>query len=70
MKSNVRELSRWLVESGMHATPAVELPARVLGRGGIVDIFAPDWYDPCAAEFFGDRIESLRSFEVATQRQA
>jgi transcription-repair coupling factor (superfamily II helicase) len=65
---DVRELSRWLVESGMHATPAVELPGEFSVRGGIVDIFAPDWYDPVRLEFFGDRIESLRSFEVATQR--
>ena len=37
-------------------------------RGGIVDIFAPDWYEPVRVEFFGDEIESIRRFEVSSQR--
>ena len=61
-------LSRWLVENGFHATPAVELPGECSVRGGIVDIFAPDWFHPVRVEFFGDRIESLRWFEVSSQR--
>src|SRR5262249_37888262 len=36
--------------------------------GGIVDIFATDWLRPVRIELFDDEIESLRSFEVATQR--
>ena len=54
------ELARWLVESGFHNTPAVELPGEFSVRGGIIDIFAPDWFNPVRVEFFGDRIESLR----------
>lgn len=59
---------RWLVESGFHNTTAVELPGEVSVRGGIIDIFAPDWYDPVRIELFGDEVESIRRFEVATQR--
>lgn len=62
------ELGQWLVESGFHATTAVELPGEFSVRGGIVDVFAPDWSDPVRIELFGDEIESLRQFEVATQR--
>ena len=64
----IQALARWLVENGYHNTTAVELPGEFSVRGGIVDIFAPDWYHPVRAEFFGDQIDSLRQFEVATQR--
>jgi len=65
---DAEELRRWLVEQGFHATTAVELPGEFSSRGGIVDVFSPDWYAPVRIELFGDQIESLRSFDVATQR--
>ncbi len=65
---DVNELLTWLVNSGFHSTSAVELPGEFSPRGGILDIFAPDWYDPVRIEFFGDEVESIRRFEVATQR--
>ena len=64
----VEELARWLVENGFCNTPAVELPGEFSIRGGIVDIFAPDWDGPVRVELFGDVIESIRRFEVADQR--
>ncbi len=64
----VEELSEWLVLGGFHNTSAVELPGEFSVRGGIVDIFAPDWYDPVRVELFGDQIESIRRFEVSSQR--
>ncbi len=64
----IDELLRWLALRGFHATSAVELPGEFSHRGGILDIFAPDWLRPVRIELFDDEIESLRSFEVATQR--
>jgi transcription-repair coupling factor (superfamily II helicase) len=64
----VEELTRWLVENGLVGTPAVELPGEFSIRGGIVDIFAPDWDWPVRVEFFGDEIESIRRFEISSQR--
>jgi len=64
----IGELSKWLVENGFHNTSAVELPGEFAPRGGIIDIFAPDWYDPVRLELFGDSIESIRRFEVSSQR--
>ena len=61
-------VGRWLVESGLVSTPAVDLPGEFAVRGGIVDIFAPDWDEPVRVEFFGDQIESIRRFEIASQR--
>jgi len=62
------ELLRWLAENGFHNTTAVQLPGEFSPRGGIVDVFAADWLGPVRIEFFGDTIESIRRFEVSTQR--
>lgn len=37
-------------------------------RGGIVDIFSPAHDAPCRIEFFGDEIDSMRTFSPETQR--
>ncbi|NUQ63115.1 MAG: transcription-repair coupling factor [Pirellulales bacterium] len=62
------DLAQWLVTGGFHHSPAVELPGEFSLRGGIMDVFALDWDDPVRIEFFGDQIESIRRFDVATQR--
>ena len=64
----VGDLTRWLAESGLVSTPAVDLPGEFAVRGGIVDVFAPDWDWPVRVEFFGDQIESIRRFEISSQR--
>jgi transcription-repair coupling factor (superfamily II helicase) len=65
---DVPTLLRWLAEQGFSSTTAVELPGEFSHRGGILDIFAPDWLDPVRIELFGDQIESIRRFEISTQR--
>jgi transcription-repair coupling factor (superfamily II helicase) len=65
---NEQEFTRWLAERGGHATTAVELPGEFSLRGGILDIFPPDAEDPVRVELFGDDVESIRCFDVATQR--
>lgn len=65
---HLEELLEWLVTRGFHATSAVELPGEFSHRGGILDIFAPDWLQPVRLEFFDDEIESLRRFDIASQR--
>jgi transcription-repair coupling factor (superfamily II helicase) len=37
-------------------------------RGGILDIFPPHLERPVRLEFFGDQIESIRAFDVESQR--
>ncbi len=64
------QLIRWLLEGGYHSTPGVDLPGEYAVRGSIVDIFAPDWDRPVRVEFFGDTIESIRTFDIATQRSS
>ena len=64
----VDTLLRWLTERGFHHTTAVELPGEFCHRGGILDIFAPDWYQPVRIELFDDEVESIRRFDVSSQR--
>ena len=65
---DVDETLRWLVGQHFHATSAVQLPGEFSQRGGILDVFAPDWQRPIRIELFGDQIESIRQFDVNTQR--
>ena len=37
-------------------------------RGGIIDLFAPGMDAPVRLDFFGDTLESIRSFDPETQR--
>lgn len=37
-------------------------------RGGIIDIYPENLYQPVRIEFFGETVESLREFDLATQR--
>ncbi len=62
------DLRHWLVEQRFHHTSAVELPGEFSARGGLLDIFAADWDRPVRVELFGDEIESIRRFEVTSQR--
>jgi transcription-repair coupling factor (superfamily II helicase) len=65
---DVKEFPAWLKSHGFHQTTAVELAGEFSIRGGIVDLFAPDWLLPVRLELFDDEIESIRQFELGTQR--
>jgi len=65
---DIELLRRSLVEGGYHSTSAVDLPGEFAVRGYILDLFAPDWEQPVRIEFFNDEIESIRRFDLATQR--
>jgi transcription-repair coupling factor (superfamily II helicase) len=63
------DLLGWLVERGFRRMPAIAVAGEFSMHGGIVDIFPPDAEDPLRFEFFGDEIESIRRFDVETQRK-
>lgn len=65
---NRQEILLWLSERGFHSTSAVELPGEYSVRGGILDLYALDWFEPVRIEFFDDEIESIRRFNIKTQR--
>ena len=57
-----------LVEFGYTRESVVERPGEISVRGGILDIFPFTGEMPYRAEFFGDEIDSLRTFDPTTQR--
>ena len=62
------EIRKWLAESGFSATSAVQLPGEFAARGGLLDIYSADQSQPLRIEWFGDEIESIRQFDLASQR--
>jgi transcription-repair coupling factor (superfamily II helicase) len=56
-----------LAAAGYRRLPAVEAEGDFSVRGGIVDVWSPGDEFPVRAEFFGDGLESLRTFNPASQ---
>ncbi|OFX18128.1 MAG: transcription-repair coupling factor [Armatimonadetes bacterium RBG_16_58_9] len=57
-----------LVRMGYDRTDVVDRHGEFSRRGGIVDVYASNEDDPLRIELFGDRIESIRTFQSASQR--
>ncbi len=57
-----------LYNLGYEPVSEVEESGQFSHRGGIVDLFPPTLPRPVRVEFFDNEIESLRSFDPATQR--
>ncbi len=57
-----------MVEMGYEKTYQVEVPGQFSIRGGIVDIFDLTEENPYRVELWGDEVESIRSFDVLSQR--
>lgn len=63
-----KKLADALVEMGYEKTYQVEMPGQFSIRGGIVDIFDLTEENPYRIELWGDEVESIRSFDVQSQR--
>ncbi len=57
-----------LETSGFDRVPTVRAIGEFAVRGGILDLFAPGWPEALRLDFFGDTLESIRAFDVASQR--
>ncbi len=62
------DFTRWLIEKNFERVHQIERPGEFRLQGGILDVFPPDALDPIRVELFGDEIESIRTFDVETQR--
>ena len=58
----------YCLQWGYRRVPLVEEKGEISVRGGIVDLFPPLARHPLRVEFLGDRIETMRSFDPASQR--
>src|SRR6185437_11163416 len=59
---------QWLDLNGFNRASTVREPGDYAVRGGILDLFAPGMGEPVRLDFFGDTLESIRSFDPETQR--
>ncbi|MBW3625465.1 MAG: hypothetical protein KY468_18880, partial [Armatimonadetes bacterium] len=57
-----------LTEMGYDRVTTVERPGQLAVRGGILDLFPSTLEQPVRIDFFGDEVESIRIFDVETQR--
>ncbi|MSO21114.1 MAG: transcription-repair coupling factor [Acidobacteria bacterium] len=65
---DLEELFAHLDSAGYTRHDPVEMPGQFSQRGGILDIFPAEARRPVRMELNGDEVESLREFDVDTQR--
>ncbi len=66
--ADFEETIKKLVRLGFKRESRVERPGELSVRGGILDIYLYKAVNPYRIEFFGDQIESIREFDVESQR--
>ena len=66
---SVERLTARLVSSGYVRSQQVEGPGQFALRGGILDVFSPAMEQPVRCEFWGDELDAMGAFDVATQRR-
>ncbi|MCC6539723.1 MAG: transcription-repair coupling factor, partial [Bryobacterales bacterium] len=65
---DMQELAQHLLSVGYVRREPVESEGEFSIRGGILDVFPAEGARPVRVEFFGDTVESMRTFDVETQR--
>ncbi len=65
----IEALLRSLITCGYTREDQIEGPGQFSRRGGIVDFFSPSAQQPVRVEFWGDEVDSVSSFDLATQRR-
>ena len=65
---NMNDLIARLEMSGFERVPTVRDVGEFAVRGGILDLYAPGSEEAVRLDFFGDTLETIRAFDVATQR--
>lgn len=65
---DLAQLEKQLVQAGYERQAQVEAAGEFAVRGGIIDIFPLTEEAPVRIELWGDEIDSIRSFDAASQR--
>ncbi|MGE3160249.1 MAG: CarD family transcriptional regulator, partial [Xanthobacteraceae bacterium] len=61
-------VTQWLELNGFIRASTVREPGDYAVRGGIIDLYPPGMGEPVRLDFFGDTLETIRSFDPETQR--
>ena len=69
-EQNRERLIRAIIALGYSRVEMVEERGEMSLRGGIMDIYPVDQDYPLRLEFFGDQVESIRTFDFETQQSA
>ncbi|MBB4569594.1 transcription-repair coupling factor [Rhizobium leucaenae] len=62
------DIASRLERNGFDRVATVREVGEYAVRGGILDVFVPGTEEPVRLDFFGDTLESIRSFDPASQR--
>ncbi len=62
------DIASRLERNGFDRVATVREVGEYAVRGGILDVFVPGTEEPVRLDFFGDALESIRSFDPASQR--
>ncbi|MDH3514898.1 MAG: transcription-repair coupling factor, partial [Gammaproteobacteria bacterium] len=65
---DIQRLREQLVRANYHSVSQVMEAGEFAVRGGIVDVFPTGSHQPYRLDLFGDQVEAIREFDVATQR--
>ena len=61
-------ITQWLELNGFVRASTVREAGEYAVRGGIIDLFAPGMAEPVRLDFFGNTLETIRSFDPESQR--
>lgn len=64
---SLSNIKKTLVKAGYFQVNKIDQSLQFASRGDILDIYSVNYDDPIRIEFFGDEIESIKFFDVATQ---
>ncbi|RRN68931.1 transcription-repair coupling factor [Agrobacterium deltaense] len=64
----MEEIAARLERNGFDRVATVREVGEFAVRGGILDVFVPGTEEPVRLDFFGDTLESIRTFDPASQR--
>jgi transcription-repair coupling factor (superfamily II helicase) len=65
---DMASVTGWLELNGFTRSATTREPGEYAVRGGILDLYPPGMDMPVRFDFFGDTLESIRSFDPETQR--
>ena len=64
----MNSLAQWLETNGFLRSSTVREPGEYAVRGGILDLFPPGLAEPVRLDFFGETLETVRTFDPESQR--
>ncbi len=68
MDMKMNEIREKLIAGGYQQTSHIDQPLTFAVRGGIVDVYSINYENPIRIEFFDTVIDSIRFFDISTQK--